>query len=274
MLDEAGLLRAARTAAMTRARATGCGARARRRRSAAAARRRAAPLRLASLPDAAASIGSIEPALAAAHRRRAACRSRSREAPAGASPRRPTRRSPRSRAGCTPSSSRRAGATSCSRSPTPTAQRSARVERGVVRVLGITTYAVHLVGSRRDGAVWVQQRAFDKATDPGLLGHADGRPGRRRRVDRARRSRARRMEEAGPRDRRRCADLRAAPTDHGPPAGRRGLHGRAHRGLRGARPPTASRRSTATARSSASSACRRRAASSAWPPARSRSRRR
>jgi 8-oxo-dGTP pyrophosphatase MutT (NUDIX family) len=41
------------------------------------------------------------------------------------------------------------------------------VERAVVRVLGITTRAVHLVGFAPDGRVWVQQRAFDKAVDPG-----------------------------------------------------------------------------------------------------------
>ncbi len=41
-------------------------------------------------------------------------------------------------------------------------------ERSVVRVLGLTTYAVHLVGFAAAGRrVWVQQRAFDKATDPG-----------------------------------------------------------------------------------------------------------
>ncbi len=42
------------------------------------------------------------------------------------------------------------------------------VERAVVRVLGIATQAVHLVGARADGRVWVQQRAFDKPDDPGL----------------------------------------------------------------------------------------------------------
>ena len=42
------------------------------------------------------------------------------------------------------------------------------IERAVVRVLGITTRAVHLVGFAPDGRVWVQQRAFDKAVDPGL----------------------------------------------------------------------------------------------------------
>src|SRR4029079_6897231 len=42
------------------------------------------------------------------------------------------------------------------------------VERSVVRVLGLSTFAVHLVGYASDGArIWVQQRAFDKATDPG-----------------------------------------------------------------------------------------------------------
>ncbi|MEO8310097.1 MAG: NUDIX domain-containing protein [Caldimonas sp.] len=45
----------------------------------------------------------------------------------------------------------------------------AAVERSVVRVLGLTTFAVHLVGFTSDGQhMWVQQRAFDKATDPGL----------------------------------------------------------------------------------------------------------
>lgn len=43
----------------------------------------------------------------------------------------------------------------------------ASVERGVVRVLGIATFAVHLSGRSADGEAWVQQRAFDKATDPG-----------------------------------------------------------------------------------------------------------
>jgi 8-oxo-dGTP pyrophosphatase MutT (NUDIX family) len=43
----------------------------------------------------------------------------------------------------------------------------ASVERAAVRPLGITTQAVHLVGTTAAGSVWVQQRAFDKATDPG-----------------------------------------------------------------------------------------------------------
>jgi 8-oxo-dGTP pyrophosphatase MutT (NUDIX family) len=41
------------------------------------------------------------------------------------------------------------------------------VERAVVRVLGIATVAVHLVGVRDDGRCWVQQRSSTKATDPG-----------------------------------------------------------------------------------------------------------
>ena len=45
----------------------------------------------------------------------------------------------------------------------------AAIERAAVRPLGITTFAVHLVGVAGDGRVWVQRRAFDKATDPGLL---------------------------------------------------------------------------------------------------------
>ena len=44
----------------------------------------------------------------------------------------------------------------------------ATVERGIVRPLGIATQAVHLVGRAPDGRVWVQQRALDKANDPGL----------------------------------------------------------------------------------------------------------
>lgn len=43
-----------------------------------------------------------------------------------------------------------------------------QVERGVVRVLGLCTQAVHLVGLRPDGAVWVQQRSLTKPNDPGL----------------------------------------------------------------------------------------------------------
>jgi len=46
-------------------------------------------------------------------------------------------------------------------------ERHALVERAAVRPLGVTTFAVHLVGMTSGGAVWVQQRAFDKATDPG-----------------------------------------------------------------------------------------------------------
>ena len=41
------------------------------------------------------------------------------------------------------------------------------IERAVVRPLGITTHAVHLVGWAEQGGMWVQQRAFDKSTDPG-----------------------------------------------------------------------------------------------------------
>ncbi|MDD5335958.1 MAG: NUDIX domain-containing protein [Rhodoferax sp.] len=44
----------------------------------------------------------------------------------------------------------------------------ATVERGVVRPLGIVTRAVHLVGRTAEGRFWVQQRALDKADDPGL----------------------------------------------------------------------------------------------------------
>jgi len=46
--------------------------------------------------------------------------------------------------------------------------RIASVERAVVRVLGIPTAAVHLIGQAEDGRFWVQQRAFDKSNDPGM----------------------------------------------------------------------------------------------------------
>jgi 8-oxo-dGTP pyrophosphatase MutT (NUDIX family) len=41
------------------------------------------------------------------------------------------------------------------------------VERAVVRVLGLVTEAVHLVGVAAGATTWVQQRALSKATDPG-----------------------------------------------------------------------------------------------------------
>lgn len=42
------------------------------------------------------------------------------------------------------------------------------IERAAMRPLGLITQAVHLVGRHPDGRFWVQQRAHDKATDPGL----------------------------------------------------------------------------------------------------------
>ncbi|WP_309683138.1 NUDIX domain-containing protein [Polaromonas sp.] len=47
-------------------------------------------------------------------------------------------------------------------------QRVGSIERAAVRPLGITTHAVHLVGTSPDGRIWVQQRALNKANDPGL----------------------------------------------------------------------------------------------------------
>ena len=41
------------------------------------------------------------------------------------------------------------------------------IERAAVRVLGIATRSVHLVVATEDGQVWVQQRALNKAVDPG-----------------------------------------------------------------------------------------------------------
>lgn len=43
----------------------------------------------------------------------------------------------------------------------------ATVERGAVRLLGIATQAVHLLGFAPNGDHWVQQRSFDKPDDPG-----------------------------------------------------------------------------------------------------------
>ena len=43
------------------------------------------------------------------------------------------------------------------------------IERAAVRVLGIATQAVHLVGEDDSGRTWVQRRALDKAVDPGML---------------------------------------------------------------------------------------------------------
>ncbi len=48
------------------------------------------------------------------------------------------------------------------------------IERAAVRPLGITSFAVHLVAHAEEGGVWVQQRALDKATDPGLWDTAMG----------------------------------------------------------------------------------------------------
>ncbi len=42
------------------------------------------------------------------------------------------------------------------------------IERAAVRSLGIATHAVHLLAQTGDGRHWVQQRAWNKSTDPGL----------------------------------------------------------------------------------------------------------
>lgn len=42
------------------------------------------------------------------------------------------------------------------------------VERGAVRVLGIATRAVHLVGLAPDGRMWLQKRAQTKPNNPGM----------------------------------------------------------------------------------------------------------
>ena len=47
-------------------------------------------------------------------------------------------------------------------------QQVATIERGAVRPLGIATRAVHLVGVTEPGRLWVQQRAMNKPTNPGM----------------------------------------------------------------------------------------------------------
>ncbi len=44
----------------------------------------------------------------------------------------------------------------------------AQLERGAARVLGVLTHAVHLIGLSTTGNIWMQQRALNKSTDPGL----------------------------------------------------------------------------------------------------------
>ena len=47
-------------------------------------------------------------------------------------------------------------------------ERLGTIERGAVRVLGIATRAVHLVGLAPDGRMWVQQRSRTKPNNPGM----------------------------------------------------------------------------------------------------------
>ena len=47
-------------------------------------------------------------------------------------------------------------------------KRIGTIERGLVRPLAIATCAVHLIGTAPDGRMWVQQRAFNKANNPGM----------------------------------------------------------------------------------------------------------
>ena len=51
---------------------------------------------------------------------------------------------------------------------TPAGDVVGTVERGAVRVLGISTRAVHLVGLAPDGRMWVQKRSMVKPNNPGL----------------------------------------------------------------------------------------------------------
>ncbi len=47
-------------------------------------------------------------------------------------------------------------------------QQVASAERGIFRLLGMGTRAVHLNARTHDSRLWLQQRAMNKATDPGL----------------------------------------------------------------------------------------------------------
>lgn len=47
-------------------------------------------------------------------------------------------------------------------------ERLGTIERGAVRVLGLATRAVHLVGLATDGRMWVQQRSHTKPNNPGM----------------------------------------------------------------------------------------------------------
>lgn len=51
---------------------------------------------------------------------------------------------------------------------------ASHIERAAIRPLGITSFAVHLIAHAEQGGTWVQQRALDKATDPGLWDTAMG----------------------------------------------------------------------------------------------------
>ena len=98
-----------------------------------------------------------------------------------------------------------------------------------VRPLGVATRAVHLVLTLPRRAVWVQQRSFDKAIDPGLWDTpwaAWSPPGNR--------SRARGARNVGRGRRRRSPTLPDPPVRalHRPAPGVQGLHGRAHRDVR------------------------------------------
>jgi len=50
----------------------------------------------------------------------------------------------------------------------PLGERIGTIERGAVRVLGLSTQAVHLVGATAGGCLWVQQRSFTKPNNPGM----------------------------------------------------------------------------------------------------------
>ncbi len=112
--------------------------------------------------------------------------------------------------------------------------------------------AVHLVGYADGDAVWVQQRARDKSTDPGLW---DTLMGGQVAAGESIADDAGARDDGGGRARaRRPARARARRTGAAPQAGARGLHGRADRGLSSPSSLPARRRRTATARSSVSSA--------------------
>ena len=141
----------------------------------------------------------------------------------------------------------------CWRSPLRTAAALAVVERAVVRVLGITTWAVHLVGFAPDGRSGSSSARFDKARRPWdcwdtLMG---GQVGAGESIEETLERETQEEADLAIAD---LVDLRHTDRITCAPAGRQGLRHRARGGVRGDRPAAVPCPPIRTARSSASSA--------------------